>query len=160
VTGRGTGVDEETHRRKIAAVETALAVNRPSPHDGIDVLAKLGGFEIGVLAGVYLAAAERRVPAVMDGLISGAAALIATAIAPAAADYLVASHRSAEPGHEVTLRHLGLDPLLDLGMRLGEGSGAALGISLCIAACRLLDEMATFEEAGVDTASGAVAGEQ
>jgi nicotinate-nucleotide--dimethylbenzimidazole phosphoribosyltransferase len=149
VTGRGTGVDDTTHARKVRAVETALAVNRPDAADGIDVLAKVGGFEIGVLAGVYLGAAAERVPAVVDGLISGAAALVACAIEPRVRDYLVAAHRSPEPGHAATLEALGLEPLLELDLRLGEGSGAALGITLCVAACRLLDEMATFEEAGV-----------
>ena len=149
VTGRGTGVDNQVHAAKIRAIETALAVNQPDPHDGIELLAALGGFEIGVLAGVYLGAASRRVPAVMDGLISGAAALVAVAIEPQVRDYLIASHRSTEPGHQATLETLELEPLLDLRLRLGEGSGAALGITLCVAACRLLDEMATFSEAGV-----------
>ena len=156
VTGRGTGADDTTYARKVRAVERALEVNAPDPADGVGLLAALGGYEIGVLAGVYLAAARMRVPAVMDGVISGAAALVAAAIAPGAGDYIVASHRSAEPGHLVVLERFGFDPLLDLGMRLGEGTGAALGISLCVAACRLLDEMATFGEAGVDTSGAAV----
>ena len=149
VTGRGTGIDDDAHARKIAAVETALEVNRPDTADGVELLAKIGGFEIGVLAGVYLGAAAHRVPAVIDGLISGAAALIAVAVEPRVRDYLVASHRSPEPGHAVTLAALGLEPLLELDLRLGEGTGAALGMTLCVAACRLLDEMATFEGAGV-----------
>ncbi len=149
VTGRGTGVDDARFEQKVRAVEQALEVNRPDPDDGVGLLAALGGFEVGVLAGVYLAAAAARVPAVMDGVISGAAALVATAIEPDVRHSLIASHRSAEPGHSATLEHLRLEPLLDLGMRLGEGSGAALGISLCVAACRVLDEMATFAEAGV-----------
>ena len=149
VTGRGTGVDDERFDAKIRAVEDALEVNRPDPTDGLDLLGKVGGFEIGVLAGIYIGAAARSIPAVMDGVISSAAALVAIAIVPGVSDYLIASHRSAEPGHAAILEHLQLDPLLDLGMRLGEGSGAALGISLCVAACRVLDEMATFEEAGV-----------
>ena len=156
VTGRGTGADDATYARKVRAVAQALGVNAPDPADGIGLLAALGGYEIGVLAGVYLAAAGARVPAVMDGVISGAAALVATAIAPGVADYVIASHRSAEPGHLAVLERFGFDPLLDLGMRLGEGSGAALGISLCVAACRLLDEMATFGEAGVDDSDAAV----
>jgi nicotinate-nucleotide--dimethylbenzimidazole phosphoribosyltransferase len=149
VTGRGTGVGNQVHATKVRAVETALAVNRPDPQDGIGLLAAVGGFEIGVLTGVYLGAASRRVPAVMDGLISSAAALVAVALEPQVHDYLIASHRSSEPGHRATLEMLELEPLLDLGLRLGEGSGAALGITLCVAACRLLDEMATFSEAGV-----------
>ena len=156
VTGRGTGADDETYARKVRAVQRALDVNAPDPADGVGLLAAVGGYEIGVLAGVYLAAAGMRVPAVMDGVISGAAALVATAIAPGVADYVVASHRSAEPGHLAVLDRFGFEPLLDLGMRLGEGSGAALGITLCVAACRLLDEMATFSEAGVDDSDAAV----
>ena len=149
VTGRGTGVDDDAHEIKVRAIETALATNQPDAEDGVGLLAAVGGFEIGVLAGVYLAAASRRLPAVIDGLISGAAALIAVAIEPQVRDYLVASHRSTEPGHQATLETLKLEPLFDLGLRLGEGSGAALGITFCVAACRLLDEMATFSEAGV-----------
>lgn len=152
-TGRGTGIDDKTFETKVSSVEKALTVNKPDPADGIDLLASVGGFEIGVLSGIYLGAAAARIPAVVDGLISGAAALVATTIAPTVQSYLVASHRSMEPGHGETLRYLELDPLLDLGMRLGEGTGAALGISLCVAACRLMDEMATFEEAGVTTAN-------
>ena len=149
VTGRGTGIDDTTHALKVAAVETALRVNRPDPTDGIDVLAKVGGFEVGVLAGLYLGAAAHRVPVLVDGVISGAAALIATAIEPQVRHYLIASHRSPEPGHAATLEQLELEPLLDLDLRLGEGSGAALAMAVCVAACRLLDEMATFQEAGV-----------
>ncbi len=156
VTGRGTGVDDERFEHKIRAVEQALDVNRPDPSDGIDLLRTVGGFEVGFLAGIYLAAAAEGIPAVVDGLISGAAALVAVAIAPEARGALIASHRSAEPGHTATLEHLQLEPLLDLGMRLGEGSGAALGISLCVAACRVLDEMATFAEAGVSDSDEAV----
>ncbi len=156
VTGRGTGVDDTRFEMKMRAVERALEVNRPDPTDGLGLLAAVGGFEVGVLAGVYLGAAAARVPAVMDGVISGAAALIAEAITPAVRPYLIASHRSAEPGHAATLEHLRLEPLLDLGMRLGEGSGGALGLSLCVAACRLLDEMATFDEAGVSDSAEAI----
>jgi nicotinate-nucleotide--dimethylbenzimidazole phosphoribosyltransferase len=156
VTGRGTGIDDARFELKVAAIEAALRVNRVDPTDGIGLLAGLGGFEVGVLAGVYLAAAGARVPAVVDGLISGAAALVAAAIEPAAREYLIASHRSVEAGHTATLDHLGLEPLFDLGMRLGEGTGAALGITLCVAACRLLDEMATFDEAGVSDSTDVV----
>ncbi|MYE46746.1 MAG: nicotinate-nucleotide--dimethylbenzimidazole phosphoribosyltransferase [Chloroflexi bacterium] len=152
VTGRGSGVEGPAFEAKVAAVEAALAANRPDREDGVALLAALGGHEIGVLAGVYLGAAAARIPAVMDGLISGAAALVAVAIAPGVRDYIVASHRSPEPGHGAVLETLEAEPLLDLGMRLGEGSGAALGISLCVAACRVLDEMATFGEAGVSDA--------
>lgn len=149
VTGRGTGIDDDGLARKIAVIEQALALHRPDPSDGLDVLAKVGGFEIGGLAGVMLGAAARRVPVVVDGFISGAAALLACRMAPAAQPYLIAGHRSVERGHQAVFTQLDLDPLLDLGLRLGEGTGAVLGMSLCIAACKILDEMATFGEAGV-----------
>jgi nicotinate-nucleotide--dimethylbenzimidazole phosphoribosyltransferase len=156
VTGRGTGIDDEHHERKVEAVERALALLRPDPHDGLDLLSAVGGFEIGVLAGVTLGAAAARVPLLMDGVISGAAVLVAEAIAPSVRPFVIASHRSPEPGHAATLEHLRLEPLLDLGLRLGEGSGAALGMTLCVAACRLLDEMATFSEAGVSDSADVV----
>ena len=149
VTGRGTGVDDVGLARKIATIERALEINRPNPNDALDVLADVGGFEIGGLAGVMIGAAARRVPVVIDGFISGAAALIACGLAPAVQPYLIAAHRSVEIGHRAILEHLRLEPLLDLDLRLGEGTGAALGISLCIAACKILDEMATFADAGV-----------
>lgn len=149
VVGRGTGLDDEGLRRKIAVVERALAVNRPDPADGLDVLAKVGGFEIGGLAGLILAAAARRVPVMVDGFIATAAAMIAMRLAPACRDYLIAAHCSLEAGHRLMLDWLGLRPLLDLDLRLGEGTGAALGLSLAEAACKLLAEMATFAEAGV-----------
>ncbi|NJN19066.1 MAG: nicotinate-nucleotide--dimethylbenzimidazole phosphoribosyltransferase [Oscillochloris sp.] len=149
VTGRGTGVDDAGLARKIAVIEQALALHRPDPRDGLDVLAKVGGFEIGGLAGVMLGAAARRVPVVIDGFISGAAALLAYALAPQIQPYLIAAHRSVERGHQAVFTRLDSEPLFDLGLRLGEGSGAVLAQSLCIAACRILDEMATFGEAGV-----------
>jgi nicotinate-nucleotide--dimethylbenzimidazole phosphoribosyltransferase len=151
VTGRGTGVDDAGLARKIAVIEHALQVNRPDPSDALDVLSKVGGFEIGGLAGVIIGAAVRRVPVVIDGFISGAAAMIAYHLAPATRPYMIAAHRSVEIGHRAMLDHMQLKPLLDLDLRLGEGTGAALGISLCQAACKILDEMATFEEAGVAT---------
>jgi nicotinate-nucleotide--dimethylbenzimidazole phosphoribosyltransferase len=156
VTGRGTGVDDERYELKLSAVERALEVNSPDPTDGVGLLASVGGLEIGVLAGVYLAAAAARVPAVVDGMISGAAALVANAAADGVTPYLIAGHRSVEPGHAAALEHLALEPLLDLDLRLGEGTGAALGLTLCVAACRLLDEMATFDEAGVSDSDEAV----
>jgi nicotinate-nucleotide--dimethylbenzimidazole phosphoribosyltransferase len=149
VTGRGTGLDEAGWRRKVAVVRQALAANRPDPADPLGVLAALGGLEIAGLAGVILAGAARRVPVVLDGFIAGAAALVACRLRPAARDYLVAAHRSAEPGHRPVLEALGLAPLLDLGLRLGEGTGAALAIGLLRAALACYREMATFEEAGV-----------
>ena len=149
VTGRGTGVDDQGLARKIDAIERGLKVNRPDPSDGLDILSKVGGFEIGGLAGVMIGAAARRVPVVIDGFISGAAALIALTLAPAVQPYLIASHRSVEIGHRAVYSQLHLEPLLDLNLRLGEGTGAALAISLCLAAAKILDEMATFEQAGV-----------
>jgi nicotinate-nucleotide--dimethylbenzimidazole phosphoribosyltransferase len=149
VVGRGTGLDDSGVERKVKAVERALEVNRPDPADALDVLAKVGGFEIGAIAGVCLAAAARRMPVIVDGFISTAGALVAASLAPFAADYMLASHASAELGHRAMLKRLGLEPLLDLGLRLGEGTGAALAMPLCVSACKILDEMATFSEAGV-----------
>ncbi len=149
VTGRGTGVEGEALRRKVAVVERMLAVNAPEPGDALDVLAKVGGFEIGGLAGLILGAAAARVPVVLDGFIAGAAAILAAGLCPATRPYLIAGHRSAEPGHAVILDHLGLDPLLDLGLRLGEGTGAALALGIVDGASRTLAGMATFGEAGV-----------
>jgi nicotinate-nucleotide--dimethylbenzimidazole phosphoribosyltransferase len=149
VTGRGTGVDDATWLRKVDAVSRALEVNVPDPRDGLDVLAKVGGFEIGGLVGVVLAGAARRVPVVLDGFIAGAAALVAEVLAPRARHALFAAHRSLEPGHTRALTSLGLTPYLELEMRLGEGTGAALFVHLARAAARLYTEMATFKSAGV-----------
>ncbi|MEE9465637.1 MAG: nicotinate-nucleotide--dimethylbenzimidazole phosphoribosyltransferase, partial [Candidatus Neomarinimicrobiota bacterium] len=149
VTGQGTGLTDEQLQHKIMVIERALAINRPDPAQPMAVLQKVGGFEIGGLVGVMLGAAARRIPVVIDGFISGAAALIATALSPRLKDYLIAAHLSAEPGHRILLEHLGLKPLLSLDMRLGEGTGAALGIFLAETAARILNEMATFGEAGV-----------
>jgi nicotinate-nucleotide--dimethylbenzimidazole phosphoribosyltransferase len=154
VTGRGTGVDDACYARKLAAIRSGLAANRPDPDDAMDVLAKVGGFEIGGLAGVALAAAAHRVPVVVDGFIAGAAALIAAQLEPKAREFLIAGHVSVEPGHHVVLQQLGLSPLLDLGMRLGEGTGAALAMGLIESAVKVLNEMATFEAAGVSEALG------
>jgi len=153
VSGRGTGIDDEQLAHKVEVINRALAVNRPDPKQPLDVLAKVGGFEIGGLVGVMLAAAAHRIPVVIDGFISGAAAPIAVALSPGLRDFLIAAHVSAEGGHQVLLKHLGLKPLLDLGMRLGEGTGAALGIFLTETAARILAEMSTFAEAGVSKKS-------
>jgi nicotinate-nucleotide--dimethylbenzimidazole phosphoribosyltransferase len=150
VTGRGTGIDETAWRRKVEVVRRALALNRPDASDAVDVLAKVGGFEIGGLAGVILTGAAHRVPIAIDGFIATSAALIAVTLAPAAREVLFGSHRSAEPGHAHALAHLGLIPYLDLAMRLGEGTGAALFVHLARAAARIYTEMATFKSAGVD----------
>lgn len=148
-TGRGTGRNDEELEHKIDVVACALEVNRPDPDDGLDVLAKVGGFEIGVLAGVVLGAALARRPVVLDGFISGAAGLIAHSLCADVKDYVIAAHLSAETGHRVALSHLGLRPLLNLGMRLGEGTGAVLAMGVVEAAAACLAEMATFMEAGV-----------
>ena len=147
VTGRGTGIDDDAHRRKINAIEGALRINAPRAHDPIGVLAAVGGLEIAVLVGVIVGAAAARVPVVLDGFITGAAALVAASLQPATAPRLIAAHRSVEPGHAIILERLGRQPVLDLGMRLGEGTGAALAMGLIVAAARIRDEMATFESA-------------
>jgi nicotinate-nucleotide--dimethylbenzimidazole phosphoribosyltransferase len=149
LAGRGTGIDNAGLQRKVAAIRRGLEVNHPDARDGLDVLGKVGGFEIGGLAGVILGAAAHRRPVVIDGYISTAAAMIAVSLAPAARNYLIAAHVSAEGGHQLMLEWLHLVPLLDLNMRLGEGTGAVLAMHLIEAACRLLAEMTTFDEAGV-----------
>lgn len=149
VAGRGTGVDDAGLAHKVTVIERALAVNKPDPNDALDVLSKVGGFEIAGLAGVIIGAAAKRVPVVIDGFISGAAALIAAGLAPEVKPYLIAAHQSVEIGHRIMLEHLGVRPLLDFDLRLGEGTGAALAFHIVEAAARILDEMATFAEAGV-----------
>ena len=149
ITGPGTGLDAEGVRRKTAIIRQGIDVNRPNPADALDVLSKVGGFEIAGLVGAMLAAANNRRPVVVDGFISTAAAMVAVSLAPDLRSYLIAAHRSEERGHGVMLEWIGLEPLLDLGLRLGEGTGAALAIGLADAACKILDEMATFAEAAV-----------
>ena len=160
VTGRGTGVADAAYARKVEAVARAIEVNHPDPADGIALLAGVGGFEVGTLAGIAIAAASRRCAVVLDGYVSTAAGLIAVALQPEVRPYLLASHLSTEPGHRLALDHLGLSPLLSLGMRLGEGTGSVLAIQLIDAALALLREMATFEEAGVSDGSEAMEAEQ
>ena len=153
LTGRGTGIDDKTFQNKVRVIEKAIDVNKPDPNDALDVLSKVGGFEIGGLAGVILAAASKNVPIVIDGFISGAAALIACHIEPKVKDYLIAAHSSVEIGHKAVLDHMSLVPLLNLNLRLGEGTGAALGMGLAEASIRIMTEMATFESAGVSERS-------
>ncbi|WP_435817478.1 nicotinate-nucleotide--dimethylbenzimidazole phosphoribosyltransferase [Micromonospora arida] len=148
-TGRGTGVDDPTYARKVAVVRAALARHTPDPADPLGVLAAVGGLEHAALAGLILGAAARRTPVLLDGVIAVSAALAAAAFAPAAVGAMVAGHRSAEPGATVALRHLGLDPLIDLGLRLGEGTGALLALPVVTGAVRVLHEVATFDSAGV-----------
>jgi nicotinate-nucleotide--dimethylbenzimidazole phosphoribosyltransferase len=149
ITGRGTGLDDAGLARKVTVIKKALKVNAPLATDGLDVLAKVGGFEIGGLTGVILAAAAHKIPVVIDGFISTAAALIAYTLKPEVKEVMIAAHCSQEKGHKLMLAHMGLRPLLDLDMRLGEGTGAALGISIIEASIKILTEMATFQSAGV-----------
>jgi len=149
VTGAGTGVDAATLARKVEIVRQALALHRPDPADPVGVLAAVGGLEHAAIAGFVLGAAAERVPVVLDGVIAGSAALVARALAPACIDACVAGHRSTEPGHTVALAQLGLRPLVDLELRLGEGTGAVLALPLVQSAVRALREMATFDSAGV-----------
>src|SRR5919108_625511 len=149
VTGRGTGIDDATLGRKIAAIENGLQINRPDPKDALDVLAKVGGLEIGAMTGVILGAAAFRVPLVLDGFISGAAALLAQRFCAHVKDIVFASHLSTERGHRFMLEELQLAPLLDLQMRLGEGTGACVLMGLIESAVKIMREMATFESAGV-----------
>lgn len=152
LTGRGTGIDDAGLRRKIAVIEKGLAVNQPDPRDAVDVLAKVGGFEIGGLAGLVIGAAVHGIPVVCDGFIATAGALVACELAPAARDYLFTSHRSVEVGHRYMLTRLDREPLLDLGFRLGEGTGAAAAMELIDMATRILADIKTFEEVAIQDA--------
>lgn len=149
LVGRGTGLDDQGLRRKADAIRRALELHHPDPEDPIGVLAAVGGLEIATMAGIVLGAAAQRIPVVMDGLITSAAVLTAVRIAPAARNYIIASHQSAEPGHRIMLELLDLKPLLQLGLRLGEGTGAALAMPLLQAAHHIMLEMATFGSAGI-----------
>ncbi|MFH1504428.1 MAG: nicotinate-nucleotide--dimethylbenzimidazole phosphoribosyltransferase [Candidatus Omnitrophota bacterium] len=149
VTGKGTGIADKALANKIEVIKRALSINKPNSEDAIDVLSKIGGFEIGGLAGIMLAAASYKVPVVIDGFISGAAALIAYKLEPKTKDYMIAAHCSLEKGHKAILDYLGLKALLDFNLRLGEGTGAALAIGIVEAGVKILNEMATFGEAGV-----------
>ena len=154
VVGRGTGLDDTALDAKTRVVEKALAANRPGSDDPVGALAGVGGLEIGAMAGVILGGAMERVPVVIDGFISGAAALLAERICPGAKNFMFASHLSEEPGHKAALDELGLEPFINLNMRLGEGTGAALAMPVIEVALKLLNEMATFDEAGVSRESG------
>jgi len=149
ITGCGTGIDENGRKNKIKVIEKALKINKPKSSDAMDVLAKVGGFEIGGLAGIILAAGAKRVPVVIDGFISAAAALIAFSLAPKIKNHMIASHSSVEKGHKIILDYIGLEPLFNLNLRLGEGTGAALGINFAEASVKILTEMATFKAAHV-----------
>lgn len=149
LTGRGTGIDDEGLRRKVAAIENGLAINQPDPGDALDVLAKVGGFEIGGLAGLVIGAAAHGIPVICDGFIATAGALVACELAPPAKDYLFTSHNSVEVGHRYMLDRLNREPLLDLKFRLGEGTGAAVAMELMDAATRVLADIKTFEEVAI-----------
>lgn len=149
VTGRGTGIDDTVLKNKVKVIEQALEKNQPDPDDPLDVLSKVGGFEIGAIAGVILSAAAHRIPVLVDGFISTAGALIAASLAPLSRDYMIAAHRSVEPGHRIMQEHLDLDPIFHLDLRLGEGTGSALAMPVVAAATATLNEMATFSEASV-----------
>jgi nicotinate-nucleotide--dimethylbenzimidazole phosphoribosyltransferase len=152
-SGCGTGIAETERQWKGQIIDRAIKTNRPDPADALDVLAKVGGFEIGAIAGLILGAAVRRKPVLVDGFISTAGALLAQGLCPASADYMIAAHRSVEPGHQAALAKLKKKPLLDMEMRLGEGTGAALAMHLVEAAVRVMTRMATFEQAGVDASA-------
>ncbi|KXG78863.1 Nicotinate-nucleotide--dimethylbenzimidazole phosphoribosyltransferase [Fervidicola ferrireducens] len=149
IVGRGTGIDDLRLQKKLNVIKKALEVNRPDPGDPVGVLAKVGGLEIAGIAGVILGAASRRVPVIIDGFISTAGALVASKIEPRSVQFMIASHVSQEPGHKVMLDFLGLEPMIFMRMRLGEGTGAVLAKNLVEAAVKIIREMATFEEAGV-----------
>lgn len=152
VTGRGTGIDNKVLSHKISLIKKGISINSPDKNDPMDVLAKLGGFEIAAIAGFILGAAARKIPVVIDGFISSTGALIAHELNPTITDYVFASHKSVEIGHSTILARLGITPVLDLDMRLGEGTGACLAISIIEAGIKILNEMATFKEAGVSEA--------
>lgn len=149
ITGRGTGLNDLGLKNKIDIIKRSISLNKPDSSDPIDVLSKVGGFEIGGLAGIILAAAAHKIPVVIDGFISGAAALVAFKIEPKVKDYMIAAHKSQEVGHKIILEYIGLKPLLDLDLRLGEGTGGALAIGLADAAIKILTQMATFKSANV-----------
>ncbi len=149
VTGRGTGIDDATFARKVDAIERGLALHKPNPADALDVLSAVGGFEIGGIGGAALGAAARRIPVILDGFIATAGGVIAAHLCPRVKDYIIASHRSVEVGHRIMLEHVGLQPLLDLDLRLGEGTGAALAMNIVEASIRIMTDVLTFEEASV-----------
>lgn len=149
MTGRGTGIDDKGFARKCEVIQNGIDINKPDPKDALGVLSKVGGFEIGGIAGAIFAAARFQRPVVVDGLISTAGALLAYVMCPAVADYMFAGHRSVEQGHQLMLEHMGLRPILDLGMRLGEGTGATLAMHIIEAGVRVFREVLTFEQAGV-----------
>ena len=150
VTGRGAGITDEAYEKKLSVIQQAIDINRPDPSDVIDTLSKVGGFDIAAMAGAFIGCAAKRVPVVIDGFISAVAALCAYRLCPAAVRYMIPSHKSFEMGYVIAMDELGLDPLFDLGMRLGEGSGCPIAMMMLDAACAVINDMATFEEAEID----------
>jgi nicotinate-nucleotide--dimethylbenzimidazole phosphoribosyltransferase len=151
LTGRGTGIDDKRLALKTRVIEDSIRINRPDPKDPVDLLSRIGGFEIGGIAGLILGAAESRVPVVIDGVISVAGAMIAWLLEPRLTEFMFAAHKSVEPAQSAMLSRMGLEPILDLGMRLGEGTGCALAMPIIEAGVKVIREMATFAEAGVST---------
>jgi nicotinate-nucleotide--dimethylbenzimidazole phosphoribosyltransferase len=149
ITGRGTGINDDAWKNKVRVIKDAITVNNPNPADPVDVLSKVGGAEIGGIAGLIIGAASNKVPVVVDGFISTAGALIAYLMEPKTKDYMFAAHMSQEIGHQALLEKIGLKPILDLNLRLGEGTGAALAMMVIEAGLKIYNEMATFEEAAV-----------
>ena len=154
VTGTGTGIDSSSLENKVRVIQKAININSPDPDNGFDVLAKVGGLEIAGMTGVIIGASSKSVPVFLDGFVSGSAALVADKMCPKCRGYMIASHMSVEPGHRHALGYLKLEPVLDLGMRLGEGTGAVLAFMIAEAACKILNEMATFEGASVSRSKG------
>jgi len=147
VTLRGTGIDDESLKNKISVIKRALNINKPDPNDAIDILQKVGGFEIGAMTGVILSATSKRIPVIIDGFISTSAAIIAQLLSPNCMDFVIASHKSVEPGHIMMLNKLNKEAYLDLNFRLGEGTGSAMMMPLVDSACGLLNDMITLEDA-------------
>lgn len=154
VTGRGTGIDDKSFKKKVGVIKKALEINRPDPKDPIDVLSKVGGYEIAGIAGFIIGCASKKIPVVVDGFISTAGALIATELEPKIKDYIFMAHRSVEAGHQIVLERIGQRPFVDLDMRLGEGTGAAIGIGLVEIGVKVFTEMATFGDAGISEKIG------
>lgn len=149
IVGFGTGISTEQHNRKVAVVRDAINLHQPKPTDAIDILSKVGGLEMAAMAGAMLAAAEKRIPILIDGFICTVSACLAKLMAPAVADYMILSHQSVEPGHTTAVNHLQKEPLIQLNMRLGEGTGAAVAFPILQSAVNMINEMATFENSGV-----------
>ena len=150
LTGRGAGLNDEAYQKKLKVIDNAVALHRPDPDDITDVISKVGGFDIAAMTGAFIAAGALRIPAVIDGFISAAAALCAYRLCPNAREYMIPSHKSCEIGYDIAVRELALKPLFDLGMRLGEGSGCPIAMMMLDAACSVMNDMATFDQAGID----------